>query len=502
MSRKAYKYDAAGKAQEIPVPADMADDVESYREAMIEVAAEGEDEITLKYLEGEELTEEEILLGLHEGVKHGKVVPVLCASALKNIGGDLLLNFLIDYAPNPLSVLPAEAPTAPAAALVFKTMADPFVGKLSMFKVYQGAIKGDSVLYNSNKEIDEKVSQIISMQGKTQQPVPEINTGDIGVVAKLSQTGTGDTLTTKEAKVVLPGIEFSQSTLTIAIAPKSKGDEDKLGNAIARILEEEPTLRYEKNVETHQTTLTGMGEAHIDIVLDRLQRKFGVAVETVPLRIPYREAIRGSAQHIEGKHKKQSGGHGQYGHVFIDIAPEYEENFIFEEKIFGGSVPKQYIPAVEKGLREAMQEGILAGYPVSNIKVTLVDGSYHPVDSSEMAFKIATNIAFRKACEQAKPILLEPSMEVEIRVPDQFMGDIMGDMNSRRGRIMGMEKEGKIQVIRAQAPLSEMSRYAIDLKSITQGRGKFSMTFSRYEEVPQMIADKVIAAAKAEKEAE
>jgi len=356
------------------------------------------------------------------------------------------------------------------------------------------------VLFNPNKEIDEKLGQLSTLQGKTSVQVSEINLGDIGIVAKLTQTGTNDTLAAKNLDIKFEPIDFSTPTLRVAIAPKSKGDEDKLGNAIARLLEEDPTLRYEKNVETKQTILTGMGETHINIVMERLQRKFGVEVNTIDLRIPYRETIRGTASHVEGKHKKQSGGHGQFGHVFIDMEPCYDRDFVFEEKIFGGSVPKQYIPAVEKGIRESMVEGILAGYTVSNIKVTLTDGSYHDVDSSEMAFKIAANLAFKKACEQAKPILLEPVMDVEILVPDQFMGDIMGDMNSRRGRIMGMEKFGKVQKIKAQAPLAEMVRYSIDLKSITQGRGKFTMTFSRYEEVPGMIADKVIAAAKAEKE--
>lgn len=300
----------------------------------------------------------------------------------------------------------------------------------------------------------------------------------------------------------MQGVDFPEPTLSMAIAPKTKGDEDKLGNAISRLLEEDPTLRFEKNVETKQTVLTGMGEAHLNITIDRLQRKFGVEVYPIDLKVPYREAIRGTAQRVEGKHKKQSGGHGQYGHVLIDIAPDSENDFTFEEKIFGGSVPKQYIPAVEKGMRESLAEGILAGFPVSNIKITLVDGSYHDVDSSEMAFKIAANLAFKKACELAKPILLEPVMNVQITVPDNFMGDIMSDMNTKRGRIMGMEKSGKNQVIKAQAPLAEMYRYAIDLKSISQGRGTFSMEFASYEEVPAMIADKVIAQVKAEKEKE
>ena len=479
----------------------IRDRVEAAREALVEAAAEGEDEIMMKFLEGEELSQEEIILGLKYGVKEAKVVPVLCGSALKNIGVDKLMDILVDFTPDPLAMLEDGAADKPVAALVFKTMADTFVGKLSFFKIMQGKMKGDTLLYNANKNVDEKVSQLSTMQGKTPVPLAEMNCGDIGMVSKLSQTSTGDTLTTKDSGVVLDGIDFPEPTLTIAISPKSKNDEDKLGNAITRLLEEDPTLRYEKSVETKQTILTGMGEAHLNITIDRLQRKFGVEVDQVDIKVPYRETIRGTAQKVEGKHKKQSGGHGQYGHVVIDIEP-CEEDFVFEEKIFGGAVPKQYIPAVEKGMRESLAEGILAGFPVSNVKITLVFGSYHDVDSSEMAFKIAANLAFKKACEQAKPILLEPIMDVEILVPDQYMGDIMGDMNTKRGRIMGMEKHGKRQLIRAQAPLVEMYRYAIDLKSITQGRGKFTMKFARYEEVPANIAEKVIAQAKAEKEAE
>ncbi len=500
LSLKAYEYDTNGEAKEIPIPTDMQAEVDEYREKLIDAAAEGDDLIIMKYLDGEELTQEEIIKGLKEGIADAKTVPVICTSAAKHIGTDRLLNILINFAPDPLHNLEESLATKEPAALVFKTMADSYVGKISMFKVYQGVIKGDSVLYNANKEIDEKVAQITTMQGKNQIPLPEVKLGDIGCVAKLTKTGTGDTLTTKTSGVILSGIEFPAANYTVAITAKSKGDEDKLGNGISRLLEEDPTLSFAKNVETKQTTITGVGDTQIDIVIERLKRKFGVEVETEDLKIPYRETIRGTATKVEGKHKKQSGGHGQYGHVFIDMEPYADGDFLFTESIFGGSVPKQYIPAVEKGIRESMVEGILAGYPVSNIKVNLCDGSYHDVDSSEMAFKIAANLAFRKACEQAKPILLEPVVNVSVWVPDQFMGDIMGDMNTKRGRIMGMEKDGKMQLIKAQAPLSEMARYSIDLRSITQGRGRFQMEFDHYEEVPQQTADKIIAAAKAAKE--
>ncbi len=498
---KAYKYDN-GKATEIPIPDDMKSDIDTYREMMIEAAAEGDDDITMKYLDGEELTADEIKLGLREGIAAAKVVPVVCGSATKNIGTDMLLDVLIDYAPSPLATIDAGAANEPPAALVFKTLADPYVGRISMFKVYSGKIKGDTTMFNANKNVDEKVAQVSTMQGKTAIQLPEVNLGDIATVSKLATTVTGETLTTKDSGILLDGIDFPEPNLTIAIVPRTKADEDKLGNAINRLLEEDPTLRYEKNAETKQTLLTGIGEAHLNIIISRLASKFGAEVDPVDIKIPYRESIRGTATDVEGKHKKQSGGHGQYGHVKINIAYDPENEFMFEEQIFGGSVPKQYIPAVEKGMRESMAEGVLAGFPATNIHITLIDGSYHEVDSSEMAFKIAANLAFKKACEQAKPILLEPIMDVDILVPDQFMGDIMGDINTKRGRIMGMEKQGKRQLIHAQAPLAEMSRYTIDLKSITQGRGKFTMRFSKYEEVPANIAEKVIAAAKAEKEAE
>jgi len=500
---KAYQYDNSGKSTEIPIPAEMTDDCDTWREMMVEAAAEGDDELTMKYLDGETLTQEEVVRGLKGAILAGSLVPVLCGSALKNIGADRCLNFLVDYAPNPLERLKdPEAAGKPVAALTFKTMADPFVGRINFFKVYQGSLKADTVLYNPRKEIEEKVSQIYSMQGKTQLPLPEFLCGDIGAVAKLAQTNSADTLTTKTSGIVLEGIDFPVPTLTVAIEPKTKVDEDKLGTGINRLLDEDPTLRVEKNVETKQTLLTAMGEAHIDIVVERLLRKFGADVKVVEAKVPYRETIKGSVTHVEGKHKKQSGGHGQFGHIYIDMEPWPEAPFAFTESVFGGSVPRQYYPAVEKGMREAMTEGILAGYPVTNVHINLQDGSYHPVDSSEMAFKIASHLAFRKAAEMAKPVLLEPMMNVEIRVPDQYMGDIMSDMNTKRGRILGMEKEGKMQVIKAHAPLSEMYRYAIDLKSITQGRGTFSMTFDRYEEMPISLAEKVIAAAKAEREKE
>lgn len=505
IDQKALVYKDGGTFEVGAIPPDLVGKAEEYRLQLVEAAAEADDELLVKYLDGEELTAEEIRRGLRRAILNAKVVPTLCGSALKNIGMAPLLDAIVEYSPSPAER--AEEPASeldakPLSALVFKTIADPYVGRVSLFRVFTGTIKSDSTVYNSNKETEEKVSQLFAMVGKNQQPLPEIYAGDIGAATKLQVTTTGDTLATKQDPIILRGIDFPTPTLGVTVRPKTKGDEDKLSNALTRLMEEDATLRLEKNPDTKETILYGLGELHLDIVLERLQRKFGVEVETGIPKIPYRETIRTSSTRVEGKYKKQTGGHGQYGHVFLNLEPLPDAEFEFQETIFGGAVPKQYIPAVEKGVREAMQEGILAGYPVTNVKVTLVDGSYHPVDSSEMAFKIASSLAFKKAMEASKPVLLEPIMNVEVTVPEPFMGDIIGDLNSKRGRILGMEPQERYQVIKAQVPLAEMSRYAIDLKSITQGRGSFKMEFSHYEEVPVPIAEKIIEQAKAARAAE
>ena len=490
-----------GKVEEQEIPDDLKDQAAAERDALVEAVAEADDELLMKYLEGEELTPEEIENGLREGVRQAAVYPVFCGSATKNIGVTSLMDAFLDLMPNPAEVAEEGASAdAPFAGLVFKTLADPYVGKLSFIKVYQGVLTAEKPLYNANKEVEEKIGQILVIRGKHQEAVEKLNFGDIGAIPKLQETLTGDTLCTKADPVILEGIEFPASNFSVAISPKNKGDEDKMGSSMAKILSEDPTLSLEKNPETLQNILTGVGELQLDVVVSKLKDRYGVEVETETPKVPYRETIRSSVSKVEGKYKKQTGGHGQYGHVYIDLEPNPTEHFTFEETIFGGAVPKQYIPAVEKGILESLNEGILAKCPVTNVKVTLIDGSYHNVDSSEFAFKLAGSMAFKKAMEMANPVLLEPIMEVEVTVPERFMGDIMGDLNSKRGRIMGMERVGDEQVIKASAPLSELYRYAIDLKSITQGRGSFTMNFMGYEEAPPNIAQKVIEAAKSEEQ--
>ncbi|NLB17618.1 MAG: elongation factor G [Syntrophomonadaceae bacterium] len=496
LKMKALFFGADGKYREEDIPAELMGDIETYKEQLVEAAAEGNDDLLNKYLEGEELTNEEIKSGIAEAASKGAVVFVFCGSATSNIGVLPVMDFIVDCMASPSQAEGKD--NEPLAALIFKTNADPYIGRLNFLKVVQGKLKADSVAYNFVKEKDEKINQILVMRGKDQQAVPEAHTGDIVAVAKLTETTTGDTLTVKSNPQEIEPIEFPVPNLGTAIEPKAKGDEDKLGSALQKLMEEDPTIKLEKNAETKQTILTTMGESHSDIIIERLNRKFGVEVRTVEMKIPYRETIRGQVQ-VEGKHKKQSGGHGQYGHVWLRLEPS-EEEFVFGEELFGGSVPKQYVPAVEKGLREALPEGVLAGYPVTNMKAILYDGSYHSVDSSEMAFKLAAILAFRKGVEQANPAILEPICNIEVEIPEQFMGDIIGDLNSKRGRVLGMEPSGRNQVIKAQVPYKEVLRYSIDLKAITQGRGKYKLEFDHYEEAPPKVAEEVIAKAKKDKE--
>ena len=488
LNEKAYKFEE-GKSVEIPIPEEYMEDYESQRTYLIEVAAESCDELLLKYLEGEVPTNKEIRSALRMGIAHGEIFPVVGGSVAKNMGLDVMMDVLVDLLP-----IPTVNAQAPASAIVFKTLADPFVGKLSFLKVIDGQFNAGDGIYNVNNDVEEKVGSFIIPCGKQQSTVTTVNAGDIVAIAKLQNTQTSNTLTVKGQSVPeLAPIKFPAPNLTFALAPKSRDDDDKMSNALGRLLEEDPTLSLEKNAETHETLLSGVGETHLEVVAERFKNKFGVDVVLKPAQIPYRETIKKKVE-IQGKHKKQSGGAGQYGDVWLRIEPS-EEEFVFAEEVFGGAVPKNYFPAVEKGVREAMSQGILAGYPLGNIKVTLYDGSYHPVDSNEMAFKIAASTGFKNGAEQAGPVLLEPIMDMRITVPEAYMGDIMGDLNSKRGRIMGMEPtaDGKQQIILAQAPMAEVQKYVIDLKAMTQGRGKFTMTLDHYEEVPAKIAEKIIA---------
>ncbi|PLX32221.1 MAG: elongation factor G, partial [Clostridiales bacterium] len=472
-------------------------------------------ELMEKYFEGEEFTTEEIHSGLRKGVLSGAVVPVLLGSVEKGVGMHTVMNMIFDYMPTPKDMHDGvyrginpedESETeravdenGPFSALVFKTIVDPFVGKISLFKVYSGKARKDMEFLNANKDEKEKFGTIFVLRGKNQLEIDEITAGDIGATAKLQYAETGDTLCDKSNPIRFEGIRFKKANLFMAIEPKSKGDEEKIGTSLHKLKSEDPTFTLERNKETKQLLIGGLGNMQIGVITNKLKNNYGVEVELADPRIAYRETIKGKSD-VQGKHKKQSGGAGQYGDVHIKFEPS-QEAFEFEEKIFGGSVPKNYIPAVEKGLIDSIDHGPLAGYPVVNVKAILYDGSYHPVDSSEMAFKIAASLAFKKGISEAKPILLEPVMKVDIKIPEEYLGDIMGDMNKRRGRILGMEAAGKgEQRVKAEAPMSEMFKYAIDLKSMTQAKGEFTMEFERYDEVPKNLADKIIEEHKKEEE--
>jgi elongation factor G len=505
------------KCIEMEIPSGFEGQIEEYRNMIIEAVAQTDEQLMEKYFNGEELTADEIIKGFRLGVISGDVIPVLCGAAVKNMGIETLMYTLKKFMPSPADrqyatgtnvktkekfIAKIDA-SAPFSAQVFKTVADPFVGKISMFKVLTGTMTHDMEIYNVNSEKKEKLSNLFLLRGKKQVMVDKLIAGDIGAVAKLQYTTTGDTLCDFNNPVIYDNIIFPAPSISMAIEPKSKGDEDKIGNGLHRLVEEDPTLRVEKNTETHQTLISGTGEQHLEIITKRLANKFGVEVILSDPKIPYRETIKKSAK-AEGKHKKQSGGHGQFGHVWIEFEPILNGNMDIEfvDKVVGGVVPRQYIPAVEKGLRESMVEGVLAGYPVVNIRCSLYDGSYHPVDSAEMPFKVAASLAYRKGMASANPVLLEPIYHIEVIVPDEYMGDIIGDLNKKRGKILGMEQEGKMQKVTAEAPLAEMFKYATDLRSITQARGSFSMRFSRYEEVPALYSAKIVEAANANREKE
>jgi len=513
---KAYLLDKSGKVAESEIPADLLDEAETSRLALVEAIAATDDELTEKFLEDQPLTEEEMLRGLSAGVKAGDIVPVLCGSAEKETGIIQLMDYIIHCLPSPADVGPLSvvdvksgentelvpSEQGPVAAQVFKTMADPYVGKMNIFRVYSGVVKSDTVIFNANQGKDERLGQLFFMRGKEHVFVSEVSAGDIAGVAKLQVTTTGDTLCAKDKPIRFPLIELPKPKISMAAVPQAKGDEEKISSGLARLSEEDPTFVVEKNPITNELLISGIGELHMEVMVSRLSKKFGVTAVLKDPQVPYRETIKGKAK-ADYRHKKQSGGRGQYGHVIIEIEPlPTGEGFDFVDKIFGGAVPKQYIPAVEKGIRETMAEGILAGYPVVDVRVTLVDGSYHDVDSSEMAFKIASSMAFKKGFSEANPILLEPIYTITVEVPDAYMGDVIGDLNKKRGRILGMDPVNGLQRIRALVPLAEVFRYAIDLRSMTQGRGDFTLEFDHYEEVPAHIAEQVIEAARKAKEQE
>jgi elongation factor G len=509
--RKAWKLED-GKEVEVPIPDSLADEVARRRDQLLEAAAEADDDVLTKYLEGEEISDPELEACLRKGVKDSILAPVLVGSATKGIGLRALLDAIVRYLPSPADEAPVKATdksggtvevpadeSGPLLARVFKTTADPFVGRLTYLRILSGTLHSQAHVWNTTRNEDERIGQLLLLHGKEQEPIGELKAGEIGAVAKLSVTETGDTLGAREKPLRLPALEFPEPSLTIAIEPLSKGDLDKMGPALARMLEEEPTVRLERS-STGEQVLRTMGEAHTSVIIERLKRKFGAAIVTHTPRVPYKETIRGKTQ-VHGRYKKQTGGHGMFGDVWLELEPNPDGGVEFAERIVGGSVPKGFFAGVEKGIREAAEGGVLAGYPLSDFRATLYDGSFHPVDSNEMAFKIAASMALKDGVQQAKPALLEPIMIVDIRIPEAYMGEVNRDLNGRRGRLLGMDTQGDIQIIKAQVPLAEMSNYATELRSLAQGRGSFTMTHDHYEDVPSHIAEKVIDSHRKEIEA-
>ncbi len=516
LNQKAYEYvtDGSGSFKEISIPAEMVDEVSAARESLIESVVEADDEVMMMYLEGDEISHEEIVKVARKAIRERQIFPVLPASGTANIGVHQVLDFLGDMFPSPLESRPRQAlkgdevinidpdPEAPFSALCFKIMVDPYVGKLSYIRVNSGHLSSDSSIYNVTREEEERISSFKAMRGKDGQDEKEIILGDIIAIPKLHSTQVGDTLGVKSTAYIFPPIKFPKPVYSVAVMAKSRADEDKLSNALHKILEEDPVLTFAKNPETGDNVLSGMGDMHIEILLSRIRERYGVELETRTPQVPYRETIRKTAE-AQGKYKKQTGGRGQYGDVHIRYKPlERGAGFVFEDQVVGGAIPKGFIPAVEKGLREALVKGPLAGFPTVDFKAELFFGSYHDVDSSEMAFKIAASMSFKKGILEASPVLLEPIMLVEVVVPEDYLGDVMGDMNSRRGRILGIDSHGRLQVVRVQVPLSEMFKYAIVLRSMTSGRGTFTMEFDHYEEVPGDVSKKVIEEHKKEEEEE
>jgi elongation factor G len=507
MKARIWRDETLGaKFDDVEIPEDLRAKAQAYREQMIEAISEFDDALFAKFVEGEQISNEEIVAGIRKATIAQKIFPVICGSAFKNKGVQNLLDAVVDYLPSPLDVPPVqgtaidnpdeilERPTsddAPFAALVFKIMTDPFVGQLAFIRVYSGKLSAGESIYNVSKQRRERVGRLVKMHANKREEISEVYAGDICAAVGLKNVVTGDTICDEKAPILLESIDFPTPVIQLAIEPKTKADQEKLGLAIQKLAQEDPTLQVSTDPETGQTILAGMGELHLEIIVDRMQREFGVGANVGKPQVAYRETIRKSAE-AEYKHAKQTGGRGQYGHVKLRIEPDPGKGFEFVNAIVGGVVPKEYVPAVEKGVQEALEGGILAGYPVADVKVTLFDGSYHEVDSSEMAFKIAGSMAVKQAAQKANPVLLEPVMRVEVVVPEEYMGAVNGDLISRRGRLEGTEIRGTTHIIKAMVPLSEMFGYATDLRSRTQGRGTFTMHFGQYEEVPKNIAEEII----------
>jgi elongation factor G len=518
VAMKAYRYatDGSGKYESIDIPSEYSSDAKDWREQLIEKVAEGDDTLMERFFEQGGLSQEELLDGLRREISHHQIFPILFSSASHNIGGHAILDAFVTLLPSPEEIkkIPGKnpkgetiefdrRPEAFPAALIFKTFSDPFSGRVSLFRVFSGTFKSDSSYMNATRDHEERIGKLQLLQGKQQVVVPELKAGDIGAVAKLKDAHTGDTLSSKDHPIILEHIQYPEAAIAFAIEPKTRGDEDKLSTGIARIIEEDPTIRFHRDDQTKEFLISGQGQLHVEIIVQKLKKKYGVDVILHPPKVPYRETITKPAD-AHGRHKKQSGGHGQFADCKITMEPlPRGSDFEFVDEIFGGSIPRNYIPAVEKGIQDARVKGFLAGYPVVDFRVRLKDGQYHDVDSSEMAFKIAGSLAFQQGMEQARPTLLEPIMHVDITAPTEYIGDLMGDLNSRRGRVEGVDTEsGDAQTVKARVPLAEMLTYGSTLRSITQGRGSFHMEFSHYEEVPRNLQEKIIVESKKAKEAQ